>query len=155
MTRGFTLIEVMILLVIGIILAGAALPAPHTLDDQRLIGVARVLEADIGFAQARAIATGQNHRILFAVGGQGVASSYRVESPPGVLLDEPLSRKPWERVFEDGTEIVSASFGGQLALLVDGAGEPANSGTVLLRNGPFEASATVLAVTGEVELTLP
>jgi len=149
------LVEVMLVLVIGIIMAGVVMPSAHTLDDQRLGGTARVMESDLEFAQARAIATGQNHRVLFDLGQSDLPSSYQVESPPGVLIEEPLSRKPWVRTFGDGTDIVSANFGGQLAVIFNGSGEPSDSGVVLLQLGEFQATVSVSAVTGAVTLELP
>lgn len=153
--HGFTLVEVMLVILLGIIMAGVVLPSPHSLDDQRITGVARVMESDLEFAQARAIATGQNHRVLFSLGGDDLLSSYQVESPPGVVIEEPLSRKPWVRNFESGTDIVSANFDGQLAVIFDGSGQPSAGGAVLLRLVEFDATVTIASVTGEVTLELP
>lgn len=151
--RAFTLIEVMILIVIGIILASVALPAAHTLDDQRVAAVARILASDVEFAQARAMATGQAHRVLF----QPLSNRYQVESPPGTLLDEPLAKIPWVRSISasQGVTLVSANFNGGAALVFDGAGRPQAGGTVIFQRTQFQAVLTVEAVTGRVSLTLP
>jgi type II secretory pathway pseudopilin PulG len=157
MTRhaGFTLVEIMIMVVIGIILASAAIPTSVSLSDQRVAADARVLGGDIEFARARAIATSQQHRILFDLANE----RYSVESPPGTVLEEPLSRKPWVRVLRTNpqafTDLLDANFGGATALSIDAAGRPSAGGVVTLRRDSFIATITVTAITGAVDLTLP
>lgn len=143
----------MIVLVLGVILAGVALPGAVTFDDQRLAATMRVLAADIEFVQARAIATGQSHRILFLLQQQ----SYQVESPPGVLLLEPLKKTPWLRELEgeQGTELLTADFGGSTALVFDPSGIPTAGGAVTFARGNFAGEVAVAAVVGVVTLTLP
>jgi type II secretory pathway pseudopilin PulG len=152
---AFTLVELMILIVVGMILAGVALPAAHTFDDQEVSADLRVLRADLEFAQARAIATGQRHRILFDTN----SDTYQVESPPGVVLDEPLRKQPWIRRLRErplnGSDMVASSFGGASSVLFDGAGTPDSGGSVIYRLGAFQATATVAPVTGSVTLILP
>lgn len=151
---GFTLIEILIVVVVGIILAGAVLPAAHTLDDQSVSADAKILAADLEFVQARAIATGQTHRILF----DADADTYQVESPPGVVLDEPMTKRSWVRKLggpSEGTDVITADFGGAAAVLFDPAGEPDEGGMIVLETGEFQATIRVQPVTGEVELYLP
>ncbi len=154
MSRGFTLVELLIVLVVGMILAGTVIPAASTLDDQVLLADANVLVADLEFAQARAVATGQSHRILF----DPDAESYTVESPPGTILDEPLSRRPWHRrLAEKGnTGIGTVNFGGTNAILFDAAGTPDNGGNVRLAvSREMQCLIEVAPVTGKVTLTIP
>ncbi len=153
-SAAFTLIELLIVIVVGIILAGTVLPAAHTLDDQSVSADARVLASDLEFVQARAIATGQNHRILFDVDND----RYQVESPPGVLLDEPLTKRPWVRKLggpSDGVDVITADFDGAAAVLFDPAGAPDDGGMIVLEKGEFQATIRVQNVTGYVELFLP
>lgn len=151
---GFTLVEVLLIVVIGIILASAAIPNLSTFADQQVGADARVLAADLEFARARAIATSQQHRVLF----DATNNTYSVESPPGTLLTEPLGKKPWQRklmVRGSGTDLVSADFNGQSAVIFDAAGTPNNGGTTVLKRGSFQAKVIVTGVTGEVSLELP
>lgn len=155
-TAGFTLVEVMMMIVIGIILASVALPNVSSLDDQHVAAAARVLQADLEFARARALATSQPHRVSFDT----KLERYTVESPPGTVLDEPLTKKPWQRVLATRSGgpalgIVSASFDSQAAVVFDAAGRPSSAGLVVLQGGKFQANVTVTAITGEVTLELP
>ncbi|MFH0945519.1 MAG: GspH/FimT family pseudopilin [Planctomycetota bacterium] len=153
--RGFTLVEVMILIVVGMIIAGVAMPAANTFDDMGISADVRILQADLEFAQARAIATGQGHRVLFDLDD----NTYQVESPPGVVLDEPLRKRPWirdlNRLPHNGSVLTSCDFGGQRAVLFDGAGTPASGGQVTFELGSFSAKLNVAPVTGVVSTVLP
>lgn len=153
---GFTLVEVMLMIVIGIILASVALPNVSSLDDQHVAGAARVLQADLEFARARALATSQLHRVSF----DAQLERYTVESPPGTVLDEPLTKKPWQRKLASRSGgpslgIASANFDSQAAVVFDAAGRPSSAGVVVLQGGKFQAKITVTAITGEVTLELP
>ncbi|MBI4881103.1 MAG: prepilin-type N-terminal cleavage/methylation domain-containing protein [Planctomycetes bacterium] len=152
---GFTLLELLIVIVVGMIIAGAAIPSAHTIDDRWVSADACILQADLEFAQARAIATGQSHRVLFAQD----RNLYKVESPPGVLLEEPLSKKKWRRELagadKAGTHITAVDFAGAAAVIFDAAGRPSASGSVTFELGEFKAVVTVEAVTGKVTLDLP
>jgi len=152
-TRGFTLVEMLLVVIVGMILAGVMVPNTPSLDDQVIVADANILAADLEFAQARAIATGQSHRVIFDVR----KNTYSVESPPGNVLDQPLSRKPWVRDLTAGrgTGIVAVSFAGKSAVIFDQAGTPDDGGTVDLAAGAFQAEIEVVAVTGDVLLTLP
>ena len=154
-SAAFTLVELMIIIVVGMIIAGVALPSAHTFDDQAVGADVRVLQTDLEFAQARAIATGQSHRILF----DKAADTYQVESPPGVILEEPLRKRPWIRLLAErplnGSDMVGSDFSGASSVLFDGAGTPDSGGTVTYRLGAFQAVVSVAPVTGVVTLTLP
>jgi prepilin-type N-terminal cleavage/methylation domain-containing protein len=154
-TAGFTLLELLITIVVSLILAGVVLPNMHTLDDQRVSGAVRVLEADIDFVRARAIATSQIHRILFDV----TKDEYQVESPPGVVIAEPLSKRPWVRQLpvdpDADAAIAAVDFGGTAAVSFDGAGTPSTGGVVRLSTGKFTAVLTLEPVTGETSIEYP
>lgn len=155
MTRGFTLIELLILVVIGIILANAAIPSAISFDDQRVAAHARILASDLEFTRARAIATSQQHRVLFDT----VREKYSVESPPGTVLTEPLSRKPWIRQLakpdSKATDIASVDFDGAAAVSFDAAGRPNEPGSVVLVCGGHTATISVAEITGKIDLDLP
>ncbi len=148
--RAFTLIEVLIMIVVGLIVAAAAVPSFVSLDDQRVIAAAHVLESDLEFARARAIGVSYTHRISFDVANE----DYTVESPPGTLLLEPLSHESWRReLSKDSIDIVSATFGVVQSVSFDAAGRPSVGGRVILRKKGFEVWVDVSDVTGEVTVT--
>ncbi len=148
--RAFTLIEVLILIVVGLILAAAAIPSFVSLDDQKVTAAANVLEADLEYVRARSIGTALSHRLSF----DAAAESYSVECPPGTLLNNPLTRKQWKRPLTDsGVEIVSATFGTGTKVTFDGAGRPSVGGRVILKKGTFQIWVDIADVTGDVTIT--
>lgn len=152
---GFTLVEVLIVMVVGLILAGVMVPSVSSLGDQRVAADVQVLAADLELVQARGIATGQLHRVLFDL----QSSTYRIESPPGSILDEPLTKRPWVRVLSSassqGSQIVALELGGDNALILGASGLPDSSVRVSMEVGAFQASVEMSDVTGEVTTQLP
>lgn len=152
--RGFTLVEVMIFIVIGLIVAAAAIPGASTLDDQRIAADAGILAADLEFVQTRALASNQQHRVVFSA----VTHEYQVESPPGTVIDDPLTDDPWTRVLARGgigSKIIDVSFNGATAVSFDPTGRPSSGGSITLRRGDFTATVTLTAITGDVTVTGP
>lgn len=152
--RAFTLVEVMIFIVIGLIVAAAAIPGASTLDDQRIAADAGILAADLEFVQTRALASNQQHRIVFST----TTHEYEVQSPPGTVIEDPLTDAPWSRVLARGgigTKLIDVSFNGATALSFDRSGRPSSGGSVTLRRGDFTATVTVTAITGDVTVTGP
>jgi type II secretory pathway pseudopilin PulG len=151
-SAGFTLLEVLLMVILGIILASVAMPSAHTFDDQRVASAARILGSDIEFARARALATSLHHRILVELH----LDRYKVESPVGTPLLEPLTRKPWIReLATHGIDITATDFNGFTALVFDPSGKPNSGGSFTFQKGTFRAVIKVAAVTGEVTLELP
>lgn len=152
--RAFTLVEVMIFIVIGLIVAAAAIPGASTLDDQRIAADAGILAADLEFVQTRALASNQQHRVVFST----ITHEYQVEAPPGTVIDDPLTDAPWTRVLARGgvgSKLIDVSFNGATALSFDRTGRPSSGGSVTLRRGDFTATVTVTAITGDVTVTGP
>lgn len=63
--RAFTLVEILVVLVILGIAAAMIVPQMGTRDDLRAAAAARMLMADLIYAQNRAIATQQKHFVIF------------------------------------------------------------------------------------------
>jgi prepilin-type N-terminal cleavage/methylation domain-containing protein len=156
---GFSLVEVLIVLVIMAILASVVLPALGDSATARLQGAATVLVRDIQYVQAEAINTGQTLQIDFVNGTQ-----YQVSDPDGgvggspVLLRYPQSDYPAHNGqyivdFDDpgplrGTTVVAPDFGGQPRLTFGKFGEPTAGGEIRLRSGNYQVRITVAPVTG-------
>src|SRR4051794_19271606 len=67
---GFTLIEILAVVVILGIASAIIVPQIGSRDDQKAASAARVVMADLLYAQNRAIATQKTHYVLFDTGAQ-------------------------------------------------------------------------------------
>lgn len=142
--RGFTLVELaVVLLIIGAI-AGLALPAYGSATARyRLQSAVHQLRADLDRSVAYARASGTpvtvqfdtiNHVVTFVGMPTGTVGG------PDLVLD-----------LDSGSmdaEISSATFGSGTEYTISGYGIPSEGGTVTLRNGGTGATITVDATTG-------
>ena len=159
--RGYTLIEVLI--VVTIMGLAAAIIVPNMMQGGTL-GVqagARMIIADLLFAQNEAMAQQSTRRIVFDT----TTNSYRVEkydssATAWVLEFNPSkgmgdNQQNYEVSFDDdgrfnGIEIVSADFNGSSTLEFDDTGNPSSGGTIQLRFEEHEYEITVAPFTGRV-----
>lgn len=149
-TLGYTLIEV--LLVVTIMGIAASIVVPNMLKGGTL-GVqagARMIIADLLFAQNEAMAQQSTRRIVF----NPTNNSYRVEKYDSNTSAWVLEYNPsaggagnhlqnYEMDFDedsrfDGIEIVSADFTGSSTVAFDDLGNPSSGGTIRLK---FENNA--------------
>ena len=142
--KGFTLIEVIMVIVILGIIAWIAFPQVSPFGEITLRAAAHRVAADLRYAQAQAISHRQVHGVLF----DPVAESYWVYAPiPATPVVDPASRGKTLRVdFTTRTEyrgvtILSASFGTTPGVRFDYFGVPRDTAGV------------DLAATGRVILT--
>lgn len=168
LAHGYTLIEVLITVTImGI---AAAIVVPNMLRGGTL-GVqagARIIIADLLFAQNEAMAQQSTRRVVF----DSDDNSYRVEkydagASAWVLEFNPAlgiggDQQNYEVDFDEdnrfsGVDIVSADFNGTTTVTFDDLGNPSSGGTVRLRFdehvyevkvAPFTGRVTVERVTG-------
>lgn len=159
--KGYTLIEVLI--VVTIMGLAAALIVPNMLQGGSL-GVqagARMIIADLLFAQNEAMAQQSTRRVVFDTAN----NSYRVEkydsgTSAWVLEYNPSAgtgnnQQNYEIDFEEdgrfrGIQIVTADFGGSDTVEFDDLGNPSSGGTVTLRFEEHEYEITVAPFTGRV-----
>lgn len=159
--RGYTLIEVLI--TVAIMGLAAAIVVPNMMQGGTL-GVqagARMIIADLLFAQNEAMAQQGERRVVFDAAGNSyrvekfdsAASAWVLEFNP--VLGAPAGSANYEVDFDDdgrfsGVEIVSADFNGTNTVTFDDLGNPSSGGTVRVR---YEAAAydiRVAAFTGRV-----
>lgn len=159
--KAYTLIEVLI--VVTIMGLAAAIIVPNMMQGGTL-GVqagARMIIADLLFAQNEAMAQQSTRRIVFDTDN----NSYRVEKYDSSATTWVLEYNPsagmgndqqnYEISFEEdgrfkGIEIVTADFNGGSTVEFDDLGNPSSGGTVLLKFEEHEYEITVAPFTGRV-----
>ena len=133
--RGFTLIELAMVIAISAILAVVAYPALRDLGNFGLGAAARGLAADIHFAKNRAVSTHAICGVAFSPSGD----AYTLFSgTPATPLQHPLRPGRDYRVDlgAQGVDLVAASFGGGTQLRFDALGQPLDaSGQPFLSQG--------------------
>lgn len=98
---GFQLVEIMILVAVLAIAAAVALPRMSRTDDMRLRAAARLLIADLEYAQVESMAQGDAPRVV-VFDAAGHAYHVARASEPDTPLDSPLGPFPYRTVFGQG-----------------------------------------------------
>jgi prepilin-type N-terminal cleavage/methylation domain-containing protein len=158
---GFTLVEVLVVVMILAILASVVVPVVSDSANAKLRGAATVLARDIQYVQSEALNTGQTLRIEF-IG----KTQYRVVDPDGGpggsarVLPHPQSDAPahggmFVVDLSDpgplrGATITSAKFGGQSYLEFGRYGETISGGEIVIRTTDRQVRLSVSATTGAV-----
>ena len=159
---GFTLAEVMLVIVILAIAAMLALPLATSGASTQLKSAATIIASDLEYAKSMAISRGRNYSVVFNTG----AESYQIEDANGVLIKHPV-KKSWYTVnFATDSrlnqvDISSADFGDTsetvgfdyLGSPYNGSGDPLNSGVVTLRTGSSTMTVNVEPVTGYITIS--
>jgi len=166
--RGFTLVEILSVVVILGIISATIIPQIATRDDQRAASAARVVMADLLYAQNRAIAQQKIHYVVFDVAGK----NYKVLErwTPATLIKNPVDGSAYQVTFGTGStsglkemSLQSASFDGKPVLAFDvmgiphsvdpstGAMSPLTTGQVVVMGGSsFTMTVTVSPFSGEL-----
>lgn len=141
--RGFTLVElVAVVLVLGI-LAAAAVPYLRTTSDQRARADGDRIRATLAHAQALAVERGEAFQVLFQVGGTLIQVRKKPpDSGPAVPDPEDYSWSLMRGV------ITAADFGGVPRVEFDGKGTPAAGGAVTVDYGDAGLTVSVTQGTG-------
>ncbi len=165
---GFTMIELVAVMVIVAILAASAAPALNSLANTRSSMASQLLLRDLTFARQYAVATGSRTWVVFDVGAE--SWSVLVENPasPGrtgaAILTDPATGKPYTETLGGtdypGVGLVTAAVDGGSEIGFDWIGRPLNSGeTDLAASGVITLTnghqITIEVETGHVEYVAP
>ena len=132
--RGFTLIELIMVLVIIAVLGMLALPTFEMFHGAKLDSAVRKTVADIRYVQELARSRHSRYRMTF----NAAANSYDVRDVPGnVLITHPFTRQAFSVNLNSdaqfaGVDIAAANFSGGQVLQFNWNGEPENAANVTL-----------------------
>lgn len=165
---GFSLVELVTVMVLVSLLAAVALPTLSAMGSTRSAFAAGLVFKDLTLARERAVATGRSQYMVFAPNAGTYTFLYDDAANPGranaPLATDPSSGRPFVRTLgagdTAGVGIASAAFDSGAEVGFDWRGRPLNSqqnplqatGTVTLTGG---ASVRVLAGSGLVSSSLP
>ena len=155
---GFTLLEILVVVVILAIAAAMAVPMLSAGGATKLQAATEMVAADLEYAKSLAISRGGRYRVTFDVAG----NAYQVEDPNGAVIDHPITKGSPYAVDLDGgrlsgVEIASADFDGtagvefdSLGSPYDGNGDVLDSGVLTLQMGDWTRTVHVEPVTGMI-----
>lgn len=157
MERGFTLIEILIVVVLLSIVALVVLPSGGENDDARLAAAGRILIADLEFAQLASIGNGVDPCVVVF---DTTNERYHLarDSAPSTPMTSPASNDPYETTFGEGrahwlagVELDEVAVGGDDALGFTHLGslDQTTAATITLRSGAETLVISVDADTGE------
>ncbi len=150
LTGGFTLVELIVVIVILGILALMVIPSMSNSDNLKARAAARMVMADLEYAQSQAIVSQRQTTVTFNV----AADSYTVSNASGPLI-HPITKNTYAISLNqvrgmNSVAIASAGFGANSAVTFDALGSPDNSGTISIAAGATTYYVTVAPVTGRV-----
>jgi prepilin-type N-terminal cleavage/methylation domain-containing protein len=159
--RGFTMIEVLVVMVIIAIAAMMVIPMMSSAADTQLRSAANMIAADLEYAKSMAIGRQKVYSVVF----DASAESYHIEDPNGII-NHPV-KKGFTYVVNmasDGrlnqVDIATADFDASSTVKFDYLGSPyngndtaLNSGTITLQARDITMTITVEPVTGFISIS--
>lgn len=163
--HGFTMIELMIVMVILAIAAAIVVPMASSAGSMQLRAAVNMVAADLEYAKSMAISRGQRYAVVF----DSTTESYRITDEAGTTISHPVKIGfPYAVDFRnDGrlsqVNIVTANFDGVGTVSFDylgspyhgtaGSAGPLNSGVISLQAGGVTRTVTVEPVTGFIAVS--
>ncbi|HEX8340164.1 MAG TPA: GspH/FimT family pseudopilin [Tepidisphaeraceae bacterium] len=164
---GFTLVEILMVVVILGIAAAAIVPQMGSRDDLKLSAAARALMADLSYAQSRAITKQRKHYLQFGE-EQYTLLSRATDAAALAAITHPINPGDYVVSFASGplrdVRVASADFDTRTTLVFDELGSPmsyngsatsalVSPGTIRLESGTSVLTMQIEPYTGEITLS--
>jgi len=168
---GFTLVEILVVVVILGLASAMIIPQIGSRDDLKVAAAARMVIADISYAQNRAIATQSMQYVTFDVAATPQTYALYKSTTAGDYVTDPVNKGSFIRTLGTGgtpglTDIVidagAVSIDGQTKLAFDSLGQPYSvtgnaatvmvAGTIRLTAGSQSLTITIEPYTGEMSV---
>ena len=160
-SRGFTLVEIIIVVVMIAIAAMMVVPMMSSAGSVQLRAAANMIAADLEYAKSMAISRQKTYTVVF----DEAAESYQIEDANGVI-DHPV-KKRFQYIVNfsndkrlDKVDIVDAYFDATSEIKFDylgspynGSNNPLNSGTINLQAGGTTTTISVEPITGFISIS--
>jgi type II secretion system protein H len=170
--RGFTLVEILCVVVILGIIATVVGVSIGTRDDLKVQAASRVLSADLQYAQSRAVVRREPHYVTIGTSSADLRLALR-SGGAWSTLTHPIDRKEFKMVFGasgsgGGQDVVlkAVDFGGNDVFGFDETGTPffcdkdgnnrveaSTVATLTLAAGEHELVVSIQPITGEISIS--
>lgn len=152
-TDGFSLIEILIVIVIIGIAAALTVPMFSSAGSIQLSSAANMVAADLDYAKSMAITRQRNYAVIF----DDSTESYQLECD-GSVIDHPVKNGSFVVNFSSDSriervDIYDVDFNGTSRVEFDYLGSPDNGGSVTLRADGVSVVVNVANVTGFVTIS--
>jgi len=157
LTKGVTLLELLMVMIIVGILSAAAIPRLRGLETAKVSAAAKALAADLRYVQQYAMSRHLRARVVFNLANKSYYAQEEnaTNSTLWVNMKSPFTRANMTLDFPRdpryaGVNITSASFGGQPSVTFNWTGSPVSGGSVVISFKNVGRTVTVENETGLV-----
>jgi type II secretion system protein H len=148
--RGFTLIELIVVLLIMTIIAAVAVPMVSGTNAMQAQAAARMLMADLEYAQSLSVTTGSPITVQF----NRTNNSYKLINNQSQTVGHPISGKGYEVIYAQTSgatqvDVLSTTLAGD-QVTFDTLGAPTPDGAISVSAGSQTYVVSIAPVTGRV-----